>query len=105
MKNLMRIFKHLWQVIKSWFCPSEVLMQKGELVVLGKNFISIPLEGLPCEVHAHFTDEKDIVPCNPQHVDSLEYDVHVSNSHHKKYVLIIKWDVSAVREVKWKAEY
>jgi len=76
-------------------------MQSGELTVTGKNSIQIPLEHIPTEVKVHFKDHFVMVPCNPQNADSLEYEVHTTNKHHNHFVLIIKWNVSSVREVVW----
>ena len=81
-------------------------MQSGELVVSGKDKIHIPLDGFPSKVDVDFVDECVIVPCDPHHhVDSLEFEVHVSNTHHHGFVLVISWHVSGVREVKWTAAY
>jgi hypothetical protein len=81
-------------------------MQSGELVVSSKGDVNILLEKLPAEVKVHFKHEKEIVPCNPSHVDELQYSVHTNNnSHHYKFVLIIKWNVSGVREIVWEALY
>lgn len=80
-------------------------MQSGELIVTGKGFLNIPLDRLPAETKAWFKDEESHVPCNP-HTDSLEYSVHHSNTHHHhKFVLIIKWNVSGHREIRWEAFY
>lgn len=80
-------------------------MQSGELIVTGKNSIHIHLAKLPGEVKVYFKDECDITPCNPHHVDSLEYEVHASNTHHHGFVLVINWNVSGVREIVWRASY
>lgn len=81
-------------------------MLSGELVVVGTNSLSIPLERMPAEVKVHFKDNLELVPCNPHHADTLEYAVHtIFNSHRYKYALIISWKVSGVREIKWKASY
>ncbi len=71
----------------------------GELWVTGKDKIEIKLHVTePEEIYAEFVDELEIVPCNPNHCDSLEMEVHWRLFH---YVLVIKWDVSAVREIVW----
>ena len=80
-------------------------MQSGELIVTGKDKAVIPLRGFPSKVTCHFKHPLDVVPCNPHHEDSLEYDIHVSHSHHSGFVLIIKWSVSGVREIVWHAYY
>lgn len=80
-------------------------MQSGELIVTGKDSIHIPLDRLPSEVKVHFKDEYELAPCNPHNADWLEYAVHSSITSRSGYVLIIKWDVSGVREIKWHAAY
>jgi hypothetical protein len=80
-------------------------MQSGELIVTGKDRATILLTGMPSEVKVHFKHEVDLVPCNPHHRDCLEYEVRASHHHHHKFVLLIKWDVSSVREITWKVCY
>ena len=82
-------------------------MQSGDLIVSGKNSIHIPIDHLPDEVRVFFKDEEDMIPCNP-HADSLEYSVHTSeheHKHHHKFVLIINWSVSGVREIGWHVSF
>lgn len=74
-------------------------MQKGELVVVGKNSIHIPLDGFPRNFKVYFKNECEIVPCNPQDVDYIECDVHASNTNRGGFVLVVKWGVSGVRDV------
>ena len=80
-------------------------MQSGELVVTGKGEVRIPLHKLPSDVHAHFKHELEVAPCNPHHVDTLEYDVHISFTTLGGFVLLISWSVSSVREVVWRVSY
>jgi len=80
-------------------------MQKGELVIVGKNTINIPLDSLPRHYKAYFKNECEIVPCNPQDVDFIECDVHASNTTRGGYVLVIKWSVSGVRDVVYEVSY
>lgn len=80
-------------------------MQSGELIVTGKNSIHIILDRMPAEVRCHFKHEAEIVPCNPQGVDFIEYDVHTSNTVRSGLILIIKWSVSGVREIVWHVSY
>ena len=80
-------------------------MQKGELVITGANSIQIPLDGLPRHYHVHFKNEYEIVPCNPQDVDFIECDIHISNTKRGGYVLVINWSVSGVREVVYEVLY
>lgn len=80
-------------------------MQSGELIITGKSRITIPLNGFPSEVRAHFKDELEMAPCNPHHADLLEYEVQISNANRSGFVLLIKWDVTGVREIKWHVAY
>ena len=84
-------------------------MQSGELIVTGKVKATIPLNGIPSEVKVHFKHELEMTPCNPHHRDCLEYEVHTNHHqghhHHGKFVLLIKWEVSGVREIVWKVSY
>ncbi len=80
-------------------------MQSGELIVTGKDYITIDLRGLPAKAHAHFIHELQITPCNPHHRDELEWEVHNSNTDHSSFVLVISWSVTGVREVRWSVEY
>jgi len=77
-------------------------MQSGELIVTEKNNIHIPLDNAPAEVKVHFKDECEMVPCNPHDVDLLEFFVKNFND---KFVLVIRWSVSGVREIKWQVFY
>ena len=80
-------------------------MQSGELIVTGKDKATIPLNGIPSEVKVHFKHELELTPCNPHHRDCLEYEVHASHHHHSKFVLVIQWEVTGVREIVWKISY
>jgi hypothetical protein len=81
-------------------------MQKGELIVIGKNHYEVGLDKFPAKVEVKFKkEEHDTVPCNPGDEDSLEYEVHASNHHHSKLMLLIKWSVSSVREIVWEVFY
>lgn len=81
-------------------------MLSGELIVVGTDALSIPLEKMPAEVKVFFKDDLELVPCNPHHADILEYSVHkINNSHRFKYELRISWSVSGSREIKWHADY
>jgi hypothetical protein len=69
----------------------------GELVVTGKGETEIPLESLPRLVEMKFKDCQDPVPCNPHH-DKFHHEIHRKDH---KYFMIIKWNVSSVREIVW----
>lgn len=78
-------------------------MQQGELIVTGTNSIEIPLHRFPSEVRAHFKDNgPEPVPCDPGDVDTLEYEVQNTGG---KFILIVRWSVSSVREIKWNVSY
>ena len=79
--------------------------QKGELVVTGKNSIRIPLDGFPKSIKVYFKNVSEIVPCNPNDVDFVECDIHTSNSTRSGYILLIKWNVSGVREIVYEATF
>jgi hypothetical protein len=76
-------------------------MQQGELIVTGRDKAQISLHKFPSKVEVWFKEELEPIPCNPHHHDSLEWEVHRTNTNHSGYVLVIKWHVSGVREIKW----
>jgi len=88
-------------------------MQSGELTVTGRNSTRIPLTGWPRQVIVRFKHEIVPVPCNPHHRDELEYEVigidenmrdhHKPGHHHhdRQYFLVIRWEVSGIREIEW----
>jgi len=80
-------------------------MQSGELLVTGKDTAHIPLHKFPSEVKVHFKGHEEVVPCNPHHSDTLEWEVHHSNTVPGGYVLLIKWSVTNVREIVWHVYY
>jgi hypothetical protein len=77
-------------------------MQSGELIVTGTDQVTIDLNDFPSEVKVHFKDEAQIVPCNPHHLDTLEFEVQTTVSG---FVLLVKWSVTNVREIKWHVAY
>ena len=79
-------------------------MQKGELLVTGQGSIDIDLNAAPAETRAHFKDDESIVivPCNPQHIDDLEFEVRLVNG---TYHLHLTWSVSSSRVILWEASY
>ena len=88
-------------------------MHSGELIVVGRDQVDIPLHRLPSEVHVRFKEEHELhhrhrhhhVPCDPGSVDSFECDVHYSNLVFGGFVLRINWSVSSVREIVWHVSY
>jgi hypothetical protein len=79
-------------------------MQSGELIVTGQNELSIPLKKCPSEIRVYFKDNFEMTPCNASNADSLEYETHESHEHHR-HTLIIKWNVSGAREIRWHVGY
>lgn len=78
----------------------EVL--SGELIVTGQGEIHIELPKRPKEILAAFGRYCDITPCNPRHFDELKcYMCHF----HKKFCLVIKWDVSNSRKIVWQTRF
>lgn len=81
-------------------------MQSGELFVTGKDKVVISLKKFPSKVSVHFKDEPHVVPCNHHHHDELKWEVHASHHHYKSgFILVIEWNVTNVREIKWEASY
>ena len=81
-------------------------MQSGELMVVGKNHISIPLHRFPSDVKVHFVEvQEEPVPCNPGDADSVEYEIHSSFTVSSGFVLHIKWKVSTLRIIKYHVYY
>lgn len=81
-------------------------MQSGELIVIGTNSITIPLDSFPSNFHVKFKDEKhEPAPCDPGDVDFVTCTVHASNTVLSGFVLIINWGVSSVREIIWHVYY
>jgi len=76
--------------------------EQGELIVIGKDSVQIRLKRRPRHVVCRFKDERKIVPCDPNHSDSLEYYTFLK---HNQVFLEIKWDVSGSREILWEVRY
>lgn len=77
-------------------------MQSGELDVIGSGDISIALKDHPDKVSVQFIDEENILPCNPDHVDLVEFEIQKSGD---KFNLFISWKVSGKRKLSWEACY
>lgn len=100
-KLIMYIFTLLYNLLK-YFLGEK--MQSGELVVIGADRITISLDGVPSKFSAHFKGEQLVVPCNPQHCDTL--DVKVERiGRLQEYQLVFTWSVSSVRVIKWSVYY
>jgi hypothetical protein len=91
-------------------------MKSGQLTVTGNGDTRLLLDGPPRYVNVHFVNEPGLepVPCNPHHIhDHVEYQIdyededrrHVHDPgyhrHDRKFVLIIRWQVSGVRDIHW----
>lgn len=75
----------------------------GEIVVSGRKKIDVELRHRqPERVHVAFCDDPEIVPCNPQHFDALEWEIHYKHGH---YVLVISWQVSGTRSIEFGVKY
>lgn len=74
----------------------------GSIQVVGRDTLSINLKRAAIDtVSIQFTNDPGQVPCNPHH-DTIDWEVH-DRAH--GFVLIIKWDVSSLREVSWKVTF
>ena len=78
-------------------------MQSGELIVIGRDSVSVSLRGAPAEVCVYFEHDLEVIPCNPQHRDELEYEVLSDGIG--DFILVISWSVTGVRGIKWKVSY
>ena len=81
----------------------------GELVVSGADKVSIPLLAFPHKVEVEFKKKHHHPPpCDPHHHphhDELEWEVHRNYHGHHAYTLLIKWNVSDLREIFWTVYY
>jgi hypothetical protein len=81
-------------------------MQNGELIVTGKDEAKIHLNDKPARVECRFIDDDISVPCNPNHFDALEYEVHSHDGFFTMtYHLVIRWSVQNTREIAWAVYY
>ena len=69
---------------------------KGSLLVSGKNNVEIQLSDVPRFIKVYFEGSALTVPCNPQHVDFLNFNLDLCC-----LTLVIEWDVDSVRTVVW----
>lgn len=76
---------------------NEHEIQFGELIVNSKGKSEIELHCLPKRIEVKFKDCQNVIPCNPHH-DKLHWDI---KKHHGKHILVINWDTSSLREIKW----
>jgi hypothetical protein len=73
-------------------CPKKT----GTILVSDKGEAKIQMCHTPKFVRVFFNDKCLEIPCNPQQIDYLTYDLDLCC-----LVLNISWDVSSVREVVW----
>lgn len=77
--------------------------QSGQLLVSGKNYVEIKLDGSPVRIVVKFRHKHHHPhPCNPGPEDELSYSTVTNND---KTFLFINWNVSGIEEVIWKAYY
>lgn len=81
------------------------ISHSGDITVTGKGHIHIALYDFPRDVFVFFRDKHHHHPCNPQGDDSLFFEIHYNNLVRGEYILLIKWEVSSTREIKWEIKY
>lgn len=99
-------------------CLQGGTMLSGELIVVGHDQVDIKLGHRPPKgVVVEFINEHVHVPCNPKHYDELKYEIKNLHHHHPhdnrhdhcnhddNYVLVIGWNVTGVRVIKWVVYY
>ena len=84
--------------------------QSGTLVVTGHDKVEISLHDVPRHVEVHFKKLPEPAPCDhsphEHRHNRLKWSVHKSHRHHSHtYHLVIKWDVTCVREIVWLVNY
>jgi hypothetical protein len=85
------------------FSKGDNIMEQGELVVVGQDFVEIKLgHHHPDKVVVKFIDQQTVVPCNPHHHDELKEKIKEVKG---TYYLIISWSVTGVRTIEWKVFY
>lgn len=78
------------------------IMEKGALIVSGKDQITIDLEHRhhPKKIDVHFEGHKHHHhTCNPNYEDTLQWSVCMAK--HGTFLLTIGWSVEDIREIKW----
>jgi hypothetical protein len=80
-----------------------VMSEKGELTVVGKNSLDILLNRKYHKFEVSFIEDmcnsSSCVPCNPGVCDELlAYFVKKDKMHY----LHIEWNVSSIKDIKWK---
>lgn len=81
--------------------------QSSELEVVGKGSVGIRLRSEPREIKVRFVDEGTYpIPCNPQHADTLSWQVDRQKTRHgHNLVLNIHWVVLGARTIEWDILY
>ncbi len=74
----------------------------GEVVVTGKDSLSLKLPRCPKDISVYFKDEGNLVPCNPCQDDLIWVTEKCGKRNHK---LLIKWQVDGIRTVVWNIKY
>jgi hypothetical protein len=78
------------------------MSETGELTVIGSNSIEIPLNKKYKKFRVYFVENECIstcVPCDPGVCDEL---VSYFIKKDKVHFLLIKWEVSSIRDIKWR---
>jgi hypothetical protein len=74
-------------------------MQDGELIVMGTNEAKIKLHNIPIKLDVDYSDSGEIFsPCDPHLNDTLTWEI-------SQNILTIRWQVSGVRAIRWKAAF
>jgi len=83
-------------------------MWSGELVVIGHDEVRIKLgERHPENVNVAFIGEQmpACIPCNHQQYDKCHWRImHTAHGYDRHYYLVITWNVSDLRLIRWYAE-
>ncbi len=101
--NMKNRIKLLWFRLlgKNHNQNSEHEIQFAEFTATGKGVNQIELLCPPKRIKVEFKDSPNHVPCDPHH-DKLSWDI---KKIHGKHFLIINWNVSGIREIKWMLFY
>jgi hypothetical protein len=101
--NMKNRIKLLWFRLlgKNHNQNNEHEIQFGEFCTTGKGKLDVDLLCPPKRIKVEFKDSPNQVPCNPHH-DRLSWDIVKTPG---KLILVIKWNVSDIREIKWMVFY
>lgn len=103
MKSIKVICKQIYfYLCVFWYTLTGVIMNRsfnsGCLEVVDKGEVIIELtEKYPRYVKVYFSSLPNCIPCN-QHHDKLCYEII---NKFNKFWLVIKWDITDTRSIKW----